>query len=449
MIVLLFWFVASGRLSPEMNEDSDSYLGNVFPLSDSLRSIRTLGYPVLANIVRVFSPQLEAMPLIHVLCLYLAVFSFYFGLKKLGATPWLSVAVAGSLLYFPPMLTHGHILIPEVTAAAGAVFTLGVLFWNTAHPGSWVASVGFCAGLFFNYQMRPAYLFLIALTPLLGVLLRYAYAQHHGVTPRLLRCGMRLSALALVPYFVFCLFRWFMVGHFGLVSFGGMNLIGVGGQFLNDETIANVPAHLQPLADKMLEIRKNDDHWPDDHARYRLSFRQAETLYNPVIYNHFLAAYDSLPNINHTSMDASQKGGALAWSLIRSRPNLYACWIGDAYRTGLFRLPTLSWYLPLHTLNMLLLAVLGTLGLIRFIQRCWLGRVAAGEVRTPGLRFVCGCVLLVGISFALSKLLLICLVEAPLPRYLDAVYMFLPTLTGIVAHETVVAVRNHVVGTVK
>src|SRR5262249_59660839 len=157
-------------------------------------------------------------------------------------------------------------------------------------------------------------------------------------------------------------------------------------------------------------IRGSADYWPRDHAKHRLSFRQAERLYNPVIYDQFLAAYGSLPNPNHNSADASDKGSELAWSLIKARPKLYACWIGDAYRTGLFRLPTLTWCIRLQAINLHLLTVLGSLGLIRFIQRYWLGRATAGEVHTAGVRFVCGCVVFVAISFSLGKLFFFCLV---------------------------------------
>jgi hypothetical protein len=448
MLIVLCWSIASGGLVPELNADSNSYLGSIFPLAVSLRSSRTLGYIALVNVVRGFSPTLAAMPLVHLLLVDAAVLAFYFGLRKLQAAPWLAAAVAGSLLYFPPMLTHGHIIIPEVAAAAAAVFTIAMLFWATACPRSFAASCGFCLGLLFTYHLRPAYLFLIVLTPLLGLALRYLYAKHHEVPLQLRRFGLKLTALAIVPYLSFCLFRWRMVGHFGLVSFGGMNLIGVAGQFLNEETIVSVPAHLQPWGRKVLQMRAQADDWPPDHAKERLCYRQAEPLYNTVIWGQFLPAYSTLPDAEGTATDASRKCSELSWSLIKARPRLYACWVGDAYRTGLLRLPVLSWYPRLQSFTLHFVTIIGCLGLVRIVQRYKLGRVVANEIQTEGFWFVCGCLALVAVSFALSKLFLICLVEAPLGRYLDAVYLFLPTLAGVLAYGAGRTIWNHAVATV-
>jgi hypothetical protein len=448
MVGILVWQIAQHRLAPERNEDSHTYLISMFPLSDSLQSIRTLGYPALLHVVRTFSPTLDAMPLVHLLLLDAAVLAFYFGLRKLGAVPWLAFCVAGSLLYFPPMLTHGTIIVPEVASAACAVFTIAMLFWVVSCPQSLLASFGFCTGLFLTYQMRPAYLFLIILTPLLGVTLRYCYARTHGDPSLVLRLGRRLTALAVLPYIGFCLFRWCLVGHFGLVSFGGMNLIGVAGQFLNEETIVGVPAHLQPWAHKVLEIRATSEDWPRDHAKERLCFRDAEPLYNIVIYRQFLPAYKSLPEAEHSYKDASRKCSELSLSLIKVRPHLYACWVGDAFRTGLFRLPALSWYPPLQTVTLYLLTILGYFGLVRLIQRSRLRRIRTGEQHTEGFWFISSCLVLTATSFALCKLLLICLVEAPIARYLDAVYLFVPTLTGLLAYGAAMSIRNHVIATV-
>jgi hypothetical protein len=446
MIVMLAWYVGKRKLEPEITPDTASYLGNLFPLDTSLRGCRTLGYTVLAKMVQPWSPEFHALPLVHLFLLFCAVLGFYFGLRKFHTTPWLAAAIAGSLLYFPPLLIHVNALLPEVAAAAGAVFTIGMLFWIVAYPRSLLAAASVGISLFVTYQMRPAYSFLVVFVPIVGVALRYLLAKRHGEMPLVRLLSVRLAALAALPYVGFCVFRWLMVGHFGLVSVGGVNLIGIAGQFLNDETLAAVPDHLQPLARGVLEIRKGQDWWPAGHAQERFDFAQAEPLYDRVVFEQFLPVLFRIPD---TGMDANQAFNQTAWSLIRARPDLYRSWVVQAYATGLRRLPTLLWYRPLEQWTLRFLSIIGLLALIRLVQRHGLRRSVVGERATPDYFFVCGCVTGITISFALSKLLLVSLIDAPDRRFLNSVYLFVPTVVGMVGYGALMMVWNHTVATVK
>ena len=64
-----------------------------------------------------------------------------------------------------------------------------------------------------------------------------------------------LCSIAIVPFLLFCFLRWVVVGHFGLVSFGGMNIIGIAGQFLTEDMIPKLPETVQPLAVRVLATR--------------------------------------------------------------------------------------------------------------------------------------------------------------------------------------------------
>jgi hypothetical protein len=445
MIVMLAWYVGQKKLEPEMTPDTPSYFVDVFPLDASLRGCRTLGYAVLAKMVRLFSPQLHALPLVHLLSLFCAVMGFYVGLRRFHTTPWLAAAIAGSLLYFPPLLIHVNALLPEVVAATSAVFTIGMLFWIVACPRSLLAAASLCTSLFVTYQMRPAYLFLVVFVPIFGVVLRYLLARRQGEPGLLRSLGIRLTTLTAVPYLGFCLLRWLTVGHFGLVSFGGISLIGVAGQFLNEDSLERVPSHLQPLARGVLEIRKDHGDWPHGHGKAQVNFSEAELLYDKVIYEQFLPALCRLPD---TGMDANQMFNETAWCLIRARPDLYQSWVVHAYATGLRRLPTLLWYRRLEQWTLRLLVVFCLLALIRLVQRYGLRRSVAGEYRTPDYLFACGCMTLVTVSFALSKLFMVCLVEAPSPRYLNSVYLFIPAVAGMVGYGALSMVWNHIVAMV-
>jgi hypothetical protein len=215
---------------------------------------------------------------------------------------------------------------------------------------------------------------------------------------------------------------------------------------LNEETVAKVPDHLQPLARGVLEIRKRQDYWPSEHAKEQLVFGQAEPLYDKVIYEQFIPVLCRLPN---TGVDANEILNETAWCLIRARPGFYLSWVVQAYATGLRRLPTLLWYRPLEHWTLRFLSVVGLLTLIRVVQRYGLRRSIAGEHRTPDYLFACSCMTLMTISFALSKLFMVCLVEAPYPRYLNSVYLFVPTVAGMVGYGALMMIWNHMAATVK
>ena len=76
------------------------------------------------------------------------------------------------------------------------------------------------------YHIRPSYLFLVPLVPGLGLVLSRigdpacSWARR-GIFRR------RLRRPCCVPLLGYCAARYFITGHFGLVSFAGYNLAGL------------------------------------------------------------------------------------------------------------------------------------------------------------------------------------------------------------------------------
>lgn len=199
------------------------------------------------------------------------------------------------------------------------------------------------------------------------------------------------------------------------------------------------------MARSVLEIRKGQDWWPPEHAREQLDFAQAEPLYDRVIFEQYLPALFGVPD---TGMDANQAFNQTAWSLIRARPDLYRSWVVQAYATGLRRLPTLLWYRPFEQWTLRFFCIIGLLALIRLVQRYGLARSIAGEQPTPDYLFVCSCMTGITIAFALTKLFLVSLINAPDRRFLDSVYMFVPTAAGMVGYAALMLVWNQMTATV-
>ena len=65
-----------------------------------------------------------------------------------------------------------------------------------------------------------------------------------------------LGAGLAAPLVAVCALRWAVVGHFGFVSFGGYNIIGIAGQLLDEELVRELPAGNRQLAEEVLRARE-------------------------------------------------------------------------------------------------------------------------------------------------------------------------------------------------
>ena len=300
---------------------------------------------------------------------------------------------------------------------------MGMLLRVTGNPKDVPGWAGLAAGIFVAYQMRPAYLFLIALVPLLGIALRYLSAIRFGQSARLTQMTMGLVASSVLPFLAFCSLRWVLVGHWGLVSFGGTSLLGISGQFLTESMVSSLPEHLQPLATAAIRRRTLDPEWQTMHVEDgRLHFGLAENLYDPTIYRHFgPAVKDVWPQGDYSS--ANVKMGEMAKCLICARPELYACWIGDAFWAAVQRIPQLP--------RVKYSIVLGLIALLGWVSITWKLPIQETEKQTD-VQYALQIMGLLALMFTLAKVLQVVVVEMPLSRYLEAAAVFIPPFAAVI-----------------
>jgi hypothetical protein len=122
-------------------------------------------------------------------------------------------------------------------------------------------------------------MFLIPLWPIVSIAADRLILRREASWRTILRRGGGFSAATLVPFALFCTVRWAVVGHWGLVSFGGYNLIGIVGQFLEPDSVESLPHRLQPLAQGMLDKRAELPSYDSP-----TSFVAMEQAYNPTIW---------------------------------------------------------------------------------------------------------------------------------------------------------------------
>ncbi len=256
VFALVLWL--TGLLAPRESNDTKSYVeASRMPGRLMLTSPRTVGYPLVLKAVAPWSPDFQAIPAVQLAVHFLAVAFLDFVLRRFGATPWQAFAVATGFLYTVLNDLGVSYLLTDSLAKSMAAFTVGFLLWTSVSPRRLDLWIGLAVSLAATYQIRPAYLFLIPLTPLLGIALLRLQSSWRG-TPFCWRAsGLALCGVALVPFLGFCLLRWTLVGHFGLVSFTGCNLVGVAGEWIDQPMIdTELPEAWRPLAQEILEGRK-------------------------------------------------------------------------------------------------------------------------------------------------------------------------------------------------
>jgi hypothetical protein len=337
-------------------------------------------------------------------------------------------------------LRYVQALAPDCLAASCAIAAVGSLLLVVARPRRvryWILLTVTVLG---TYQLRPAYLFVPVLVPVLGGGLYWLRAE---VPRRIVRSAallLALGAVCLVPLLAFSLLRFWVVGQFGPVAFGGISVAGVVSSFVTLKDVDRMPAAVQPLAGAIGILRQaRAAVSPDFPAQPTSSYMVIEGQFDaaawevcvPAAREHCGAGW---PEINRSLLEYSA-------AVIRCRPGAYANWLAKAFVRG--------WYMIVSELimNPIYLTVMLLLCAVQAVMVVQLKRSPTPVMRSlPDRSFwEFNTLALVALSFALAKVLFVILTTPPLGRFTDAAGMLLPlVLVQVCIHriELISALRR-------
>ncbi len=416
-----------GRLEVHNVPDTVSYrqAARALNLRMTLAHYRTVGYPLLIRAVDRVSRDLTPIPWIQLFSWIAATALFFAAVARYFGSSWLALAAASPLLYASMIQLVNH-MQPDFLSAAWVIASVSMILWLAVRPTSWPLWIGLGVVVLVSYHLRPAYLFLIGLAPLLAAVARL------GVCPaewrRILRWAAALALVTMLPYLAFAGLRWARVGHFGLVSFGGTNLAGVTASFLDDSVVAALPEEHRRLGGRMLTKRR-DRGWEP----YRLGDEPEPWFaqYSTNIWSVALGAAGRELQLRAAAdgegaerdqrpmrIQRNEMLSEFAFSVIRVRPDLYRQWVLAAFGHGFGKLLREGWVV--WPFGLLLL----TFPVERVLTR---GRATGRPlVDASGRRLICFASL--GVVFFLSYLLLLSLVSLPYDRYYFGTVLFLPSV---------------------
>jgi hypothetical protein len=423
-----------GRFKPKRVNDTQGYVGALQQetLRDILSGNRTVGYPLFLEVVGPLAPEFGAVPEAHTIVYFAAILVFWLAATSFTGSPWLGFAFAAPMV-FANLFAIVRRVQPDFLSCALAVAALGFLVWAVACPRRKILVWAVAVFVFLAYQTRPAYLFMIPFVPFIGVLLWVCLRGWNW--RQIARWTVGICLASALPFLLFSTLRWATVGHFGLVSFGGVNAIGIAVVLMDSEAVENLPPEVQPLGERIYrKVRMGKDRV----RPYPPNLGGASYRYNRIVWNtSFPMAVEYLEDQARADSDATISEARspanmvevnklltdLSTAMFRLRPRRYLAWIAtSAWRTTRrvirdpwIRVPSL----------VLLVSLLGlSIRWLAYVFRRTDGRSTRSDPLRPGLRVALGLVLL-GVGYYVCHILLIVAVEIPIPRYIVTTTPFL------------------------
>jgi hypothetical protein len=235
-----------------------------------------------------------------------------------------------------------------------------------------------------------------------------------------------------------------LVGHFGLVSFGGYAAIAIPGLWLTEDLVPDLPADLRPLARAVLRDRGQLKGWQmprNSKGGFHLEHDQisdvdifkAITWPSIDIYTEdAMSLYGRGEDDTFNGQDwvtVNRKLTEMAVALIKAKPSYFVDWLVTASRVSVYT--GLITQLLKYLVKLLILMV-GIWHVVYVVQRLRLGsEMESDPKRFRNYRLELNIMLLIGVSFALARVFQVLLVAPPIGRHMSSAGVFLPTVAAV------------------
>jgi hypothetical protein len=415
----------SGNFAVRQSLDTPSYRDfDAASLKSALSEIRTFGYPLFLKGLEAAGIGEGGAPCVHFLASALAAAAFCAGLRTAGFGAPAAAAASSSLLFVHAARTSLPELIPDSLALSLAIAATGAFLVAVSRRGGWLAFFALALLTFLTYQFRPAYLFLIPLWPALALALEsFLTRREDSLRRRIARLGGYLAATT-VPFLLFCGLRGATVGHFGLVSFGGYNVVGIAAQFLDEPLASEMPSDLRPLAEEIVRRRPSVEGISPPTDFYAM-----ESSYNPTVWG--LVVPTAREVVEGDDVVVNDRLSRLSAEIVHRRPAAFARWLFWNGKHAVRQCLSIS-VCDGATL-MVFAALLGMHGL-RLVRRRVLLPQEAVDGRDESLarhRIEDHLLLWTALAFCAAKILLVIGVEPAIGRYMASAAAFLPPAIAV------------------
>ncbi len=411
---ILHW---NGKFEAAPQFDTASYRDySMESLADALNDKRTFVYPCVLRFFREVDGSERLIPWFQYAFSAATTGFFMAALLRCKWNSWMALVAASPILASQMVLDYSGLLTPDLLAQSIAVVVVSL--WMIAVYTGWSswAYVGLFVSVFLTYQTKPSYLFLLAFVPVGGLIARW------WLTPANRDAwwvALRLSVVSLCPFFAWCALRWFVVGHFGLVSFGGYNIIGIAGQLLERDKVSQLTSDVRPLAEDILTRREGQENWPTQR-----DYESMESHFNQTVWEISVPAASQLYNLDSRLMNLQM--AKLSSEILLSDPKSYATWLFWAGKRAVRASLELALRNPMSIIAILLMLVAFA---IRWRRQSLGVELAVASKHDAEFQLI----VWMALGYALCKMGLVILVEPPIDRYCAPATVFLPSILAMLA----------------
>lgn len=243
-----------GNLSPRIVPDSAGYL-QLGSWNEIAGSARTPFYGWLSLLFEWILPGYVLLPWLSLISIFIAGFlvngaALYYGMSRRAALAFaVVIPFSNSALLF---MGYVH---PEILSISCMLIALsGVLRLARGTHNDWLWYLVTSLSLGISYLLKPGFILFVVFFPLLFVLLSF-YSGRFSFF-RVIKRGVLLFVLAALPFLLYSSARYLEVNDFNLVSFAGVNGLGLSGQILDQETISKLPEQHKAMAERIISGRK-------------------------------------------------------------------------------------------------------------------------------------------------------------------------------------------------
>jgi hypothetical protein len=415
--------------------DSKSYVE--FPFDDLagvLGNERTFGYAAFIKLIQLGSPDFGLLPPVQMVIFLLAVPFFYHALTVYGFSKWGAFFVASPILYCRLLREYFPYIMTDVLAASLSLIAVGFFLLLLSDYRRLFRWAGFIVSVFLAYQVRPVYLFLLPMFTVLALVLIPFREEGHAWKRYLGKYAVGVAIACFLPFALFCALRYVAVGHFGLVSFAGINLVGITTQFLSKDAVKQFDESLKPLAMAILELRDQKNLGvPQGHTMVPM------TQFTDYYYRNYYvdgvldpireAARETARKEGHSrlsgaaeTIEANNIATRLAFATIRARPWVHIFYYAKSFLYSV----SFTLYVEPAIVFLLLLLFVTHLGIALRDKISREKRIVGPWSLHDTMEF--NTILVTAVLFYLAKLLLVISVEPPHGRYFMPAALFIPSV---------------------
>ncbi len=328
----LIVLAVAGGFAATLMPDTDGYL-NVGSFPAALARTRVPLYGPLIDLVDNGSRTFAIVPALQTVFFIIATWLLVFELRQFGLSGLAVLSVAAALLFSSSLLLTGRTIHPELPAVACALLAFaGTVRLVAPNPPRWAAVlVLFGAGL--SYLLRPSFLPLIFVLPVLHASLRAL----RGERPFTAWTAAVLAAAAL-PFLAVASLRAATVGDFNIVSYGGYQMSGMATLMLSEPVVARLPEHDRALGARLLAARSAAEESgraigvPLNSSNQR-SFVSAALAYFDVYartYDQVLPLVQAQRRPGESWVAFNRRMMDFSLAVVRAAPLRYAAWVVGA-----------------------------------------------------------------------------------------------------------------------